>query len=46
MSNFDLSKSVRECALPVETVVPLGATVEEAMQFLRKKKIQQKIIYF
>lgn len=46
MNENDLQKTVRECALPVETLVFLSATIEEAMTSLRKKQIHQKIIYF
>ncbi|MES2273509.1 MAG: magnesium transporter [Chlamydiota bacterium] len=43
---MDLSKSARECAQAIETVIFTGTTVEEAMAAMRKKQIHQKIIYF
>lgn len=46
MSDLELSKSAEECAIPVETVISIYATVEEAMASLRRKPIVQKIIYF
>ncbi|HSX11300.1 MAG TPA: magnesium transporter [Chlamydiales bacterium] len=44
--DHDLARSVLECALPIETVILQTATVEEALSALRKRKINQKIIYF
>jgi magnesium transporter len=46
MAESHLFKSVQECAAPLETVIPSHLTVEEAMTALRKKRVQQKIIYF
>lgn len=46
MTESDLLKKAHECALPLETVIHSHVTVEEAMAVLRKKKVQQKIIYF
>lgn len=46
MTESDLYKCVRECAVPIETVIHTHLTVDEAMAGLRKKKMQQKIIYF
>jgi magnesium transporter len=46
MTDHDLSRSALECAIPLETVIPKHFTVEEALQALRKRSINQKIIYF
>lgn len=46
MTEHDLSKTARECALPIETLIPVDATLEDAMASLRKKSIHQRIIYF
>jgi len=46
MNEYDLSKTVRECALPVDTLIHVDATLEEALTSLRQKSIQHKIIYF
>ncbi|MDE3046142.1 MAG: magnesium transporter [Verrucomicrobiota bacterium] len=43
---MDYSKLARDSAIPVETVLPITATVEESMTTLRQKHIAQKIIYF
>jgi len=42
----DFSKNIHSYATPIETVLSLGSTIEEALADLRKKKIGQKIIYF
>ncbi len=42
----DQKKLASDYAVAIETVIPLRATVEEALADLRKKHIQQKIIYF
>jgi len=42
----DFSRMLSECAVPVQTVLLSNGTVGEAMAGLRKKEIQQKIIYF
>ncbi len=42
----DYTKLARDCAVPIETVIPFQSTVEEALAQLRTKHIQQKIIYF
>lgn len=41
----DLNRLAHQCIDPVETVVSMTATVDEALASLRKKKIPQKIIY-
>lgn len=46
MTEPELSRAVGECALPIETVVPQGVTIGEAMSILRSRNIHQKIIYF
>jgi magnesium transporter len=46
MQPKDLSKTARECAVPVETILPIDGTVGEALRLLREKRISQKIIYF
>ncbi len=46
MTDHDLQRYAGECALPVETVFFQKASVAEALASLRKKPIQQKIIYF
>jgi Mg/Co/Ni transporter MgtE (contains CBS domain) len=43
---IDQRKLARDYAVAIETIIPLHATVEEALTELRKKHIQQKIIYF
>ena len=43
---MDYSKLARDSLVPVETVLPLQSTIEEALILLRKKPITQKIIYF
>lgn len=43
---IDQNNFARDYAMPIETVIPLQATVEEALVSLRQKHIQQKIIYF
>ncbi len=45
-TDVSLNKSVGEFTAHVETVIPIGASVEEALLSLRKRKIEQKIIYF
>ena len=42
----DQTKCAKDFAAPVETVIPLQCTIDEALALLRKKHIQQKIIYF
>lgn len=42
----DLFRSVSEFAAHVDSVISLQATIEEALSAIRKKPIQQKIIYF
>ncbi len=46
VSDIHLSKSIGEFTAHVETVISIDATVEEALDALRKKTISQKIIYF
>lgn len=46
MSDRDFTKLARDCATHVDTVLPVHATVEQALTDLRKKKVSQKIIYF
>ena len=46
MPERNLSRPLRDCISPVETVMPINATVKEALTELRKKKIQQKFVYF
>lgn len=42
----DLGRLVSDCVSQVETVIPIDATLEEALAGLRKKKIGQAITYF
>jgi magnesium transporter len=42
----DLSRPVRDFALPVETTLLVGQTAQEAMASLRKRQIEHKIVYF
>ena len=46
MIEKDLSKSIHHFVAPVQTLLPIGVTVGQALSELRKKQIQQKIIYF
>jgi len=42
----DQKKLARDYATAIETIIPLGSSVEEALALLRQKHIKQKIIYF
>src|SRR5271156_3733463 len=46
MTNNDLSRSVKDFALPVHTILHEEQTIEEALTSLRRRKIDDKIIYF
>ncbi|HEX2582984.1 MAG TPA: magnesium transporter [Chlamydiales bacterium] len=46
MLEKDLSKDLLQFAKPVQTLLPMDVTIGEALTALRKKEIQQKIIYF
>jgi len=46
MQQKDLSKDLLEFAKPVQTLLPIGVTIGEALVGLRKKEIEQRIIYF
>lgn len=46
MPQKDLSKKVKDCAHPVHTVLHIDQTIEEALTSLRRRKIDEKIIYF
>lgn len=42
----DLSRPVREFALPVETTLLAGQTIAQAMAALRSRRVPHKVIYF
>ena len=42
----DLNRPVRDFALPVETVVRANQTIQQALDSLRSRKIEHKVIYF
>ncbi len=46
MLEKDLSKGLLQFVTPVQTLLSMDVTIGEALIGLRKKKIQQKIIYF
>jgi magnesium transporter len=46
MTKNDLSRPVKDFALPVHTTLRLDQTIEEALHSLRGRKIDEKIIYF
>ena len=46
MSSNDLSRTVKEFILPVNTILHVEHTIEEALASLRGRKIEEKIIYF
>ncbi len=46
MKEQDLYKLALECAAPLDTIISVDLTVEEALSDLRKREIRQKIIYF
>jgi magnesium transporter len=46
MLEKDLSKGLLPFATPVQTLLPVGVTIGEALIDLRKREIQQKITYF
>ena len=46
MTESDFSKLIADCAVPVEAVLPLSATIAEALEILRGKHISKGIIYF
>ncbi len=43
---LELSKSIKEFCAPADTVIPIGVTLGEAIQGLRKKKIEKKLTYY
>ena len=45
MEKKDLNKPVREFIIPVRTTVRIDQTIEKALLFLRKKHIEDRIIY-
>jgi magnesium transporter len=45
MGRENLQKQVREYALPVQTVIHINQTLEEALKSLREKHISDKIVY-
>lgn len=46
MTNNDLSRSVKEFAIPVHTILHEDQNIEEALISLRRRKIDDKVIYF
>ncbi len=46
MPQKDLSRKVKDCAHQVHTVLHSDQTIEEALTSLRRRKIDEKIIYF
>jgi magnesium transporter len=46
MAHNDLSRSVKEYAIPVHTTLHEDQTIEEALMSLRRRKIDDKIVYF
>ena len=46
MTNNDLSRPVKDFAIPVHTTLHQDQTIEEALVSLRRRKIDEKIIYF
>jgi magnesium transporter len=42
----DLSRPVRDFAIPVETTLQAGQSVQEAVESLRTRQIEHKIVYF
>ena len=46
MAHTDYSKPVKEFAIPVHTFLYETQTISEALESLRKRKIDEKIIYF
>lgn len=45
MTKEDLQKKVRDHVLPVQTVIHVNQTIEEALADLRQKSISDKIVY-
>ncbi len=46
MSHKDLSRKVKDLVVPVQTIVRPFQTIAEALSSLRRKRIDNKIIYF
>lgn len=46
MNKKDFSRLVKECIVPVKSVLYADQTIEEALSFLRRRKIGDKIVYF
>lgn len=46
MTDSDFSRLVVDFVAPIDTVLPLKATIAEALEILRNKQISQGVIYF